>query len=91
MKSWQILKQKLFYRLIRLQTIRKYPKQDQLKDGLDLQIFINHIWLEYLIKCPQNLLYRERCLEVVIIEDTLGMFKEFISSQTVRKNLLSSR
>ena len=27
----------------------------------------------------------------VITEDTLGMFKEFISSQTVRKNLLSSR
>ena len=25
-------------------------------------------------------------LSSVIIEDTLGMFKEFISSQTVRKN-----
>ena len=29
----------------------------------------------------------KKCMERdVIIEDTLGMFKEFISSQTVRKN-----
>ena len=40
-------------------------EQDHLIDGLAPHLFINHIWLEYLLKCPQHLLYRERPLEVL--------------------------
>ena len=39
--------------------------------------------LQYYIIVQNSISYE---IKVVIIEDTLSMFKEFISSQTVRKN-----